>query len=196
MPGDYWQKCAGLRLLLGYMFAEPGKKLLFMGSEIGQFREWAYDASLEWSLLGFPAHRLLQDYVKALNKFYLASPQLWEDDYSWEGFRWISSDDSAQNIVVFIRTDKSGSFLVVLQNFAPVHREDYCFGVPEEGEYAEVFNSDSAIYGGWGHENGILHTEEEPMHGFPYSLRVSVPPLSTVFFRYMEHEMEGMNNGY
>ncbi|MDR0469615.1 MAG: 1,4-alpha-glucan branching protein GlgB [Peptococcaceae bacterium] len=184
MPGEYEWKFAGLKAFLGYMMAYPGKKLLFMGYETGQFREWAFDSPIEWMLLEYPAHRMLQDYVRALNRFYLSSPPLWEYDTSWEGFRWISADDSTQNIVIFMRVDKAGQSMVVLQNFAPVTREDYCFGVPDEGSYVEVFNSDSAIYGGWGHENGVLRTEETPLHGFPCSLRITAPPLSTVFFRY------------
>ena len=183
MPGEYDLKFAGVRAFLGFMMAHPGKKLHFMGSEIGQFSEWAYDSAVEWQLLDFPAHSRLQAYVKALNKFYLETPALWENDHGWDGFQWISADDSVQNIIVFLRLGKRGDALAVLQNFAPVTREDYRFGVPEEGDYEEAFNSDAAAFGGWGHENGTLSAEGAPMHGFPYSIKVTVPPLSTVFFR-------------
>ena len=183
MPGAYEWKFAGCRAFLGYMMAHPGKKLNFMGYEIGQFREWDYEQSVEWFLLDYPAHSQLKTYVRALNKFYIETPALWEIDYGWDGFQWISADDSSQNIVIFLRKDKKGSTLIVMQNFAPVTREGYRFGVPDEGSYGEVFNSDRAEYGGWGVENGNLHTEDLPMHGFPCSLCVTVPPLSTVYFR-------------
>ena len=183
MPGEYEWKFAGVRAFLGFMTAHPGKKHHFMGSEIGQFNEWDYNAEVEWDLLGFPAHKQLQDYNKALNRFYLRTPALWENDASWDGFQWISADDSVQNILVFIREDKNKNALIVLQNFAPVKREDYRFGVPEEGAYEEAFNSDLTEFGGWGCENPVLQSDGTPMHGFSYSLRVTVPPLATVFFR-------------
>jgi 1,4-alpha-glucan branching enzyme len=138
---------------------------------------------MEWFLLDYPAHQQFHEYVRELNRFYLRTPALWEIDNSWDGFQWISADDNTQNIAVFLRMDRRGDMLVVLQNFAPVTREEYVFGVPGEGLYREVFNSDRAAFGGWGHENGALQAEERPMHGFPYSLRATVPPLSTVFIR-------------
>jgi 1,4-alpha-glucan branching enzyme len=183
MPGEYEWKFAGVRAFLGFMAAHPGKKLHFMGGEIGQFSEWDYRSALEWPLLDYPAHKQLHDYVKALNRLYLETPALWENDRSWDGFQWISSDDSEQNIVVFLRTGKSNNSLVVLQNFAPVMRAEYRFGIPKDGAYEEAFNSDRAEFGGWGHENGVLYAEETPMHGFSHSLRAVVPPLATVFFR-------------
>jgi 1,4-alpha-glucan branching enzyme len=154
-----------------------------MGNEIGQFNEWDCKSSVEWGLLDFPAHKQLQEYNKALNRLYLETPAFWENDQNWDGFQWISADDSAQNIIVFIRTDKNDNSVIVLQNFAPVKREEYRFGIPEKGAYKEFFNSDSAAFGGWGNENAILNSEETPMHGFPRSLQVAVPPLATVFFR-------------
>ncbi|MCL2121099.1 MAG: 1,4-alpha-glucan branching protein GlgB [Clostridiales bacterium] len=183
MPGEYEWKFAGLRAFLGFMTACPGKKLNFMGYEIGQFSEWDPATQIEWFLLEYPAHKQMQNYVRALNRFYRETPALWENDHSWDGFRWISADDNTQNIVIFQRMDHQGNALTVLQNFAPVTREGYRFGVPEEGEYEEVFNSDRIEFGGGGHENGVLFTEEDPMHGFSCSLRVTAPPLSTIFIR-------------
>jgi 1,4-alpha-glucan branching enzyme len=183
MPGDYETKFAGMRAFLGYAMTHPGKKLSFMGTEFGQFKEWDEETQLDWFLLDYPLHRQLRDYVRALNAFYLRTPALWEVDYSWEGFRWISDNDREQNIIVFMRIDRRGEALVVLQNFAPVTRDNYCFGVPEPGRYEEVLNSDQPEYGGWGHSNGPLEAEEDPMHGYPYRLRVTVPPLATVCFK-------------
>ncbi|MCL1848493.1 MAG: 1,4-alpha-glucan branching protein GlgB [Clostridiales bacterium] len=187
MPGDYEWKFAGVRAFLGYMMAYPGKKLSFMGNEIGQFREWDYTSSVEWFLLDFPVHKQFQDYVKALNHLYLETPALWEIDNSWDGFQWICADDKMQNIAIFIRRDKNGNEIIVLQNFAPVLREGYLFGVPEEGIYVETLNSDHSKFGGQGNENAPLRALDKPMHGFPFSLQVTVPPLSTVFFRRLSY---------
>ena len=194
MPGAYEWKFAGTRAFLGYMMAHPGKKLNFMGYEIGQFREWDYESSVEWFLLEYPAHRQLHEYVKALNRFYLETPALWEIDDSWEGFQWINAEDKLQNIAIFMRMDKKKNALIVLQNFAPVKREAYRFGVPDEGEYHEVFNSDKTEFGGWGNANGPLRAEGNPMHGFPSSLLVTVPPLSTVFFRRVDNDNNNEGN--
>jgi len=180
MPGDYDTKFAGLRAFLGYMITHPGKKLTFMGTEFGQFIEWAYDDSLDWHLLEYPAHSKIKDYVQALNKFYIESPELWEIDYSWDGFSWISDNDNDQNIIVFTRTAENGEYIIVLVNFAPVARHDYRIGVPEEGIYQEIFNSDSIEYGGWGHKNENLKAEKIDMHGFKQSLNLTIPPLSTI----------------
>jgi len=181
MPGDYEAKFAGLRVFLGYMMTHPGKKLTFMGAEFGQFREWDTETGLDWLLLDYPMHSNLKNYVKELGAFYLQIPALWEIDYSWDGFKWISDSDRDQNIIAFIRTDKKGNNLVTLINFAPVIREDYRIGVPDEGTYTEVFNSDKEEYGGWGHLNEKeIKTEYIPMHGFPYSITLKTPPLATV----------------
>jgi 1,4-alpha-glucan branching enzyme len=183
MPGDYETKFAGTRAFLGYMMAHPGKKNSFMGYEIGQFNEWDFASSLDWRLLDNLAHRQLFDYVKALNDFYKKTPALWETDDNWDGFRWISSEDNTQNIIIFQRIDKKGNALTVVQNFAPVKRENYRFGIDRDGYYVEVFNSDRIEYGGWGNQNGMLRATEYPMHGFPHSLSMTIPPLCAVFIR-------------
>jgi 1,4-alpha-glucan branching enzyme len=187
MPGSYEQKFAGMRALLGYMTAHPGKKLLFMGSEFGQFSEWDYKSELDWMLLGYESHRRLHEYVKDLNAFYLANPALWQIDFSWDGFKWISSDDNTQNIIAFRRVDKTGSELIALCNFAPVKRDGYRIGVPYEGEYEQVFCSDDEKYGGTGAGNPKpVKTDPIPMHSFTHSIELTVPPLSVSFFRLVQ----------
>jgi 1,4-alpha-glucan branching enzyme len=183
MPWDYETKFAGLRAFLGYMTTHPGKKLNFMGTEFGQFKEWNNNNELDWFLLDYPMHAKTQRYVRALNAFYLRTPALWEVDNSWEGFRWISDSDREQNIIVFVRFNRKGEPLVVVQNFAPVLRRDYCFGAPCRGVFREVFNSDAEEYGGWGNQNGRLETEDQSFHGFPQRLAITVPPLATVCFQ-------------
>ena len=182
MPGNYEMKFAGLRAFLGYMMTHPGKKLTFMGTEFGQFKEWAYDDSLDWHLLEYEQHKKMHNYVKALNKFYLDTPALWEIDYSWDGFSWISDSDSMQNIIVFTRTNEDGERIISLINFAPVKRDDYRIGVPEAGIYEEAFNSDAVEFGGEGNTNNNLQTEEIDMHGFKQSLNLTVPPMSAICF--------------
>ncbi len=183
MPGEYDDKFAEMRVFLGYMMAHPGKKLLFMGQEFGQFSEWSEAKELDWMLLEFERHRQLQNYSRALNHFYLQNPALWQQDYSWEGFTWVVPDDDKQNILVFIRKDNEGGSLAVCCNFAPVRREGYCFGVPALGIYREIFTSDAAEYGGGGHSNGGLRAKRGEMHGFPYHVIATLPPLSTLVFR-------------
>ena len=180
MPGDYDMKFASTRASLAYMITHPGKKLTFMGAEFGQFIEWNYAESLDWHLLDYPAHAKLHTYVRDLNAFYLEHPALWEVDCSWDGFGWISDDDSAQNIIVFRRTGKRGEHLIVLLNFAPVIRHDYRIGVPEPGTYLEVFNSDREEYGGGGVKNEPVQTEEIGMHGHGQSITLTVPPLGAI----------------
>jgi len=180
MPGNYEEKFAGLRTLMGYMMTHPGKKLTFMGAEFGQFKEWDAYSGLDWLLLEYPLHKSMQEYTKALGAFYLSAPQLWEIDFSWEGFRWISNDDRSQNIIAFIRVDKHGNNLIVLLNFAPIARHHYRIGVPEMGQYDEVFNSDLPEFGGWGHSNDNITAESIAAHGYDQSLSLTVPPLSVV----------------
>ena len=186
MPGEYEEKFAGLRAFLGYMMTHPGKKLTFMGAEFGQFREWDVYSELDWLLLDYPMHKKLKDYTKALGAFYLETAALWEIDFSWEGFKWISDNDRDNNIIAFARIDKGGNKLVVLINFAPVARFDYRIGVPGRGVYTEVFNSDLPEFGGWNHTNKDITSEDIAMHGFTQSISLTAPPLSIVCFTVSE----------
>lgn len=184
MPGNYDQQFAGVRAFLGYMMAHPGKKLLFMGCEFGQFKEWDYKSALDWSLLDYPRHNELKRFTSELNRFYLENPPMWQVDTSWDGFKWISNDDNTQNIISFRRIDKEENEIIVICNFAPVLRENYRIGAPEDGEYEEVFNSDDIKYGGWGNCNeGIIKAENIPMHGYDQSISLKVPPMSTVYLK-------------
>ncbi|MCR5635693.1 MAG: 1,4-alpha-glucan branching protein GlgB [Clostridiales bacterium] len=187
MPGNYDQKFAGVRAFIGYMMAHPGKKLTFMGSELGQFDEWNYNNQLEWHLLGFDKHRMLNDFFKAINKFYLENTPLYQVDFSWEGFRWICHDDYQQSVISFRRIDAEGNELVVLCNFQPVRRDFYRIGVPERGKYQEVFNTDLVEFGGIGIRNeSIIESEDMECHGQKQSMSVTLPPLSVVFFKNIE----------
>lgn len=182
MPGAYDQKFAGVRAFLGYMMAHPGKKLLFMGSEFGQFIEWDYKKELDWLLLSYPRHQELQRYVRDLNRFYQKNAALWQVDDSWEGFQWIANDDNAQNIIVFRRIDRKGKELICLCNFAPVLREKYRIGVPDAKGYRVVFHSDEFFYGGTGVVHPPLYPcEKVPMHGFDQSVELTIPPMSTLY---------------
>ena len=185
MPGDYWQKFANARAFLGYMMGHPGKKLLFMGYEFGQFIEWKYDEDLDWHLLDYPMHKKLWEYNKALNHFYRENPALWELDTSWDGFSWIDANDSEQSVLSFYRKGEDPEdFLIVIVNFTPVVRENYKIGVPSLGIYQEVFNSDDPAWGGSGQANeGELAAEKEPWHGKEQSLQLKLPPLATIFLR-------------
>ncbi|HHT72189.1 MAG TPA: 1,4-alpha-glucan branching protein GlgB [Firmicutes bacterium] len=185
MPGDYWQKFANTRAFLGYMMAHPGKKLLFMGAEFGQFIEWDYKKGLDWHLLDYPMHKSLWEYTKALNWFYRNSPALWEQDHSWEGFEWIDPNDNEQSVIAFARLGKStDDLLVVVVNFTPVVRHGYRIGVPALGTYREVFNSDREEWGGSGVTNpGLIGAEDIPWHQEGQSIALTLPPLAAVFFR-------------
>ena len=184
MPGDYEEKFAGVRSFLGYMMSHPGKKLLFMGGEFGQFSEWNFKQQLDWMLLGYDSHRQLKDYVKALNEFYLKTPALWEDDYSWDGFNWIVSDDSANSVVAFIRRDKSGNAIIPVCNFTKVTRQKYRIGVPDPGTYRVVFSSASPEFGGRGESTvGSVRAKKKPMHGFDYSIEIDLEGLSCMFIK-------------
>lgn len=185
MPGDYWQKFANLRLLLGYMMTHPGKKLLFMGQEIAQFIEWRYYEQLEWKLLDFAMHSRLQQYVKELNHFYLQEKALWQQDCQWAGFSWIDADNSRQSIAIYIRAaaDPKDS-LVIACNFTPVYHENFRMGVPQGGWYQEVFNSDWEKYGGSGKKNSKnLQAKKKTWQNQPYSLELIIPPLSIIVIR-------------
>jgi 1,4-alpha-glucan branching enzyme len=184
MPGDLWQKHANLRALLGYMFAHPGKKLLFMGCEIGQWREWNHDRQLDWDVLGDPAHAGLQRWVRDLNRTYAWDPSLWQVDFEPRGFAWIDVHDNENSVVSFVRyADDPANASVTVVNFTPLPRHDYRIGVPRAGAYREVLNSDAAIYGGSDVRNGVLQTSDQPSHGYPASLTLTAPPLGFVLLK-------------
>lgn len=185
MPGDDWQKFANLRLLYGYMFMHPGKKLLFMGSEFGQWSEWNHDESLDWHLLECLPHKGLQHWVKDLNTVLREDPSLHDLDFQPDGFRWIECHDSEQSILAFLRRGKrTKSVLVCVFNFTPVPRHGYGIGVPFQGHWKEVLNSDAEIYGGSGQGNfGGLSSVPTPSHGFSQSITLTLPPLGAVAFR-------------
>lgn len=182
MPGTYEEKFAELRTFMAYTIAHPGKKLLFMGQEFAQVKEWDFQQELDWVLLGFDTHKNAKGFTKALNKFYLDHSQLWEIDYSWEGFDWISNDDYQQSVIAFRRIDKSGKDLIAVCNFCPVQRNDYRIGVPEEAAYTEVFTTDDKAFGGSGITNGrVMADTERPMHGKAQSISLTLPALSVIF---------------
>jgi 1,4-alpha-glucan branching enzyme len=185
MPGDDWQKFANLRLLLGYMYGEPGKKLLFMGAEFGQWWEWDHDQTLQWHLLQYEAHKNLQNFVRELNRIYNAEPAMHECDYEYSGFEWIDFRDTDSCIVSFIRRNQSGSqSLVFIFNFTPQPRDNYRIGVPDLGFYKELINSDAACFGGsnMGLGGGIA-SENTPWHGKPYSINLLIPPLAMLLLK-------------
>lgn len=184
MPGSYDEKFAGVRAFLGYMMAHPGKKLMFMGQEFGQFIEWNYEKGLDWLLLDYPKHRALQNYFKKINEFYKANPAFWQIDYSWEGFSWISSDDKDNSVIAFRRIDEKGKEIIVVCNFTNVERCDYRIGIPKKGAYKIVFNSDDVEFGGEGKGNkGKLKTESINMHGFEKSISLDLPPMSAIYIK-------------
>ena len=189
MPGEYEAKFAGVRAFLGYMMAHPGKKLIFMGQEFGQFKEWDFENQLDWMLLDYETHRKLREYVKALNKFYLENPALWQIDYSWEGFSWISSEDYTNSVIAFRRMDDKGNEIIAVCNFTPVSHEGYKIGVPEYGTYEVVFNSDDKEYGGTGAgSHGTIHTDELGMHGLEQSVSLEIAGLSVMYLKLVKKE--------
>ena len=183
MPGEYDMKFASLKAFYTYMMAHPGKKLLFMGQEFAQFIEWNYKNGLDWLLLDYDAHKNMQSYVAQLNKFYLKSPELWEIDYSWDGFSWISNDDNSQSIISFRRIDKSGNEIITVCNFVPVARENYRIGVPRAGSYRRVFCSDDEKFGGKTHTAKSFKSEKVPMHGYENSVALEIPAMSVSYYR-------------
>ena len=185
MPGDEWQKFANLRLLFGYMYAQPGKKLLFMGCEFGQVREWAHDTSLEWHVLQYAVHKGAQKWVEQLNRVYRDEPALHELDNDPTGFEWVDANDTGASVLSFLRKGKSPrDTVLVVCNFTPVPREKYVVGVPSDGYWKELLNSDAGEYGGSNVGNGGgVHSQSVPMHGRPYSLQLTLPPLSVLFCR-------------
>ena len=185
MPGDEWQRFANLRLLFGYMFAQPGKKLLFMGDEFGQVREWTHDTSLEWHVLQYPLHRGVQSWVEQLNRVYRSESALHQLDSDPAGFEWVDCNDSATSVLSLLRKAKSPQETVLIVcNFTPVPRPSYRVGVPSGGFWRELLNSDAREYGGSGLGNlGGLLAEAQPAHGRPYSLNLVLPPLAAVFLK-------------
>ena len=182
MPGEYNDKFSSMRLFFAYMMAHPGKKLLFMGSEFGQFKEWAYKEGLDWLLLDYEKHRQLQAFSKELNHFYTAHPALWQIDYSWEGFQWISSDDNSNSVIACRRIDRDGKDLITVFNFTPNDHEDYRIGVPEKGTYKVVMDTALKKYGGTKPRLcGTYKTKKIPMHNMEQSISLKLSGLSALY---------------
>lgn len=187
MPGGYDEKFAGVRAFMTYMFAHPGKKLTFMGSEIGQFDEWDADSGIQWDLLSFEKHSQLKTFFKELNKFYLDNKPLYELDNTWKGFDWIHHDDYSQSVIAFKRTDSEGDEIIAICNFQPVKHEKYYIGVPQYGVYSEIFNSDLEKFGGTGVCNGNkIMPELMKIHGYAQGLALDLPPLSVIYLKCVE----------
>ena len=186
-PGDLWQKFAGLRALYGYYMAHPGKKLLFMGGEFGQFVEWRDYEQLDWFLLQYEKHPDLQKYVKALNRLYRDEPAMHSVDDSWDGFKWLNVNDSQRSVVALMRSDGENGHIVCLVNFTPQPYLDYRVGLPFACELTEILNSDSEAFGGSNlYNSGVLQAEEIPLEEHPFSCKVVAPPLGAVFFKAKE----------
>jgi len=187
MPGDRWRQFANLRAYLAFMWTHPGKKLLFMGSEIAQYREWNHDGEIEWGLIDTPEHAQIQAFVRALNRLYADEPALHERDADPAGFRWIVGDDAAQSAFVYARYGAEGSApIVILLNMTPDARSEYVIGLPRAGRWEEILNSDAAIYGGGNIGNGgSVQAVGEGMHGLPASARVTIPPLGAVLLKHV-----------
>jgi 1,4-alpha-glucan branching enzyme len=185
MPGDDWQKFANLRLLFGYMYGQPGKKLLFMGSEVGQRNEWYHEQSLDWHLVAYAPHAGVQKWVEDLNRVYRDEPALHQLDFDPSGFEWIDCSDADASLLSFVRKTASGSEIVlVVCNFTPVVHRNYLIGVPRGGFWGEILNSDAQHYGGSGQGNlGGVEAAPIPAHGRPWSLTLTLPPLSVSFFK-------------
>lgn len=184
MPGDYEMKFAGVRMFMAYLMSHPGKKLTFMGSEIGQFDEWNYESELNWDILKYEKHQQLQTFVKDINNFYKNNPPLYEIDFSWEGFQWICHSDYQYSILVFRRIDKSGDEIISVCNFQPMLREDYIIGVPYAGTYSEIFTTDAEAYGGSGFTNGTeIKSKRKRCHDLDNSITITIPPMSVMYFK-------------
>ena len=184
MPGDRWQQMANLRFFFAWMFAHPGKKLLFQGLDFGQSEEWNHAQSLPWHLLEYDEHKGIQQLVKDLNRLYTSEPALYELDHVAGGFEWLDHNDAKHSLFSFVRRSAGGETIVVVVNATPVPRMGYRLGVPEGGFYEEIFNSDSQLYGGsnTGSGGGIPATDH-PAHDRPQSIQVDIPPLGAVFFK-------------
>ena len=185
MPGDEWRQFANVRCFLAYMWTHPGKKLLFMGQEIGQREEWNYNGGVRWELLEFEPHRKLQALMRELNKLYRANPALYQVDFHYRGFEWVDFRDWENSVIAFLRrAEDPKDFILICCNFTPVVRQGYEFGVPEEGFYEEVLNTDSEVFGGSNVGNGgVISSRDIPKHERPYSIVVTLPPLAVVAFK-------------
>ena len=184
MPGDYEAKFRGLRAFMAYMMAHPGKKLSFMGQEFAQFVEWNYKHQLDWFLLDYESHKKMQYYIKKLNKFYLKNPAFYENDFSWEGFKWISNDDYTQSIISFRRIARDGEEIIIVCNFVPVARENYRIGVPSKASYRTVFCSEWQEFGGIKVKSREAYkSENKQMHGYNNSISLQIPPLSVTYLK-------------
>ena len=188
MPGDPWQKFANLRMFYAWMYAHPGKKLLFMGGEIGQWKEWNHNESIDWHLLQYPQHDGVRRLTQHLNFLYTSEPAFWENDDTYLGFEWIDFHDSDSSILTFLRKAESGSTILFVVNATPVPRHDYRVGAPGEGWYEEVLNTDADVYGGSNVGNyGGMHADPIPWQGRSHSLNLTLPPLATIGFKRHEH---------
>ncbi|HBM98943.1 MAG TPA: 1,4-alpha-glucan branching enzyme, partial [Ruminococcus sp.] len=184
MPGDYDQKFAGVRGFVSYMMAHPGKKLMFMGGEIGQFNEWNSNEQLEWNLLEYEKHRQLNHFFAEANKFYRDVPAMHENDYDWDGFQWVALDDYQNSVIAFRRIANDGGEILVVCNFQPVQRDKYRIGVPVAGTYEEVFNSESLEFGGCGVTNsGEIKSKRIKDHELNNSIEITLPPLGVMYFK-------------
>lgn len=184
MPGDYQPKFSALRAFFGYMLSFPGKKLMFMGQEFGQFNEWNYEKGLDWVLLDYESHRGLQDYVREVNKLYKSTKALWQIEDSWDGFKWAVADDNTNCVISYRRIDEKGGEVLVVCNFTPVKRENYRIGVPKAKGYSEIISSDEGRFGGSGLRNPeLVPCDPVPMHGQDYSIELTLPPLCTIYMK-------------
>jgi 1,4-alpha-glucan branching enzyme len=181
IPGDRWQKLATLRALYGFMWAHPGKKLLFMGCEFAQSDEWNESKSLDWHLTEFDEHRGVQLAVSDINKSYRANPSLWQRDISADGFSWLVSDDATGNTLAFARWDDNRNAVIGISNFSPVPHENYRIPLPVVGNWTEILNTDDLKYGGSGIHNDLVTAVDEPLHGYPASATLRLPPLATIW---------------
>jgi 1,4-alpha-glucan branching enzyme len=185
MPGDLWQRFANLRLLYASMYGHPGKKMLFMGGEFGQWREWNHDASLDWHLCDYEPHRGVHRLTRDLNGLYRTEPALYDADFDWNGFQWIDFNDTDNSVIAFLRKATcSPDAVVCVCNFTPVPRHGYRIGVPTAGWYRELLNTDAFYYGGSNVGNsGGVQSVDSPCHNFPHSLTLTLPPLGMLFLK-------------
>ena len=185
MPGDEWRQLAGVRSFMVYMLTHPGKKLTFMGAELGQWHEWDFAGQLDWYLLENDANRRMQDFFRAVNRYYLTNPALWRIDFDWAGFEWLVADDNEDNTVVFVRRDGAGEELLVAVNFSPNGYRDYRFGVPPRKTWREELSTDDTAFGGtgeWRNEKPV-RTQAIPSHGREQSIAITIPPLGAAILR-------------